>query len=78
MTGSALWVRQLVCTSSASVVTLASSMVLGAALIKAGSVITATGAFTRSNTVPRLTANASLRWPTNSRAGCAQPGMLTA
>ena len=65
------------CTSSASEVTFASSMVFGAALISAGSVITATGAFTRSKIVPRLTAKASLRWPTNILAGMLQPGMLT-
>ena len=42
-----------------------------------GSVITATGAFTRSKIVPRLTANGSCRWPTNSLPGVPQPGMLT-
>ncbi len=56
---------------------LASSMMFGAALISAGSVITDTGALTRSKIVPRLTAKASLRWPTKSLAGMLQPGTLT-
>jgi hypothetical protein len=29
---------------------------------------------TRSNVSPRLTTNGSLRWPTNTRPFCAQPG----
>jgi hypothetical protein len=70
-------VRQVRCTSIANEVTLASSIVLGTALIRAESVITSTGALTRSKMVPRLTAKASLRWPTKSRAGCVQPGTFT-
>jgi hypothetical protein len=69
--------RQDLCTSRASVVTFLSARVLGAAPIKVASVMTPTGAFTRSKMVPRLTANASWRWPTKSRAGWLQPGMFT-
>ncbi len=36
-----------------------------------------TGMLTRSKISPRLTAKPSLRWPTKTRPGVAQPGMLT-
>ena len=68
---------QSLCTSSASVVTFLSPMVLGAALMSVGSVMTPAVAFTRSKMVPRFTAKASWRWPANSFAGWLQPGMVT-
>ena len=77
MTGSVPATRQLRCTSTAIEVTFLLPMVLATAPMLAGLVITATGAFTRSKIVPRLTAKLSWRWPTNTLAGMLQPGMLT-
>ena len=77
MTSSPALFKQARGTSSASVVTFFIASSFGAALIFVGSVMTATGALTRSKIVPRLTANGSWRCPTNIRAGIAQPGMFT-
>ena len=66
--------------SSARVVMFLSPMVLGTSARPAGVLpptTTAGGAFTRSKMVPRLTANDSWRWPTNTRPWPSQPGTLT-
>ena len=70
-------VRQVVGTSNASEVMFLSAMVPAPkAAALASLVMTAAGALIRSKIVPRVTANASCRWPTNTLPGVAQPGML--
>ena len=58
-------------------VTFLSPMVLGKAPMLARLVMAVSGTLTLSKMVPRLTAKASWRWPTNMRAGMLQPGRFT-
>ncbi len=77
-------VRQLAGISTASEVTFLSdsspnsltSLVPFKALALASLVMTLAGALTRSKMRPRLTEKASLRWPTKTRPGVLQPGMV--
>ncbi|MNT78286.1 hypothetical protein D3C72_2175070 [compost metagenome] len=79
MTGSAPAVRQAVGTSISMAVTffLARSSLAADSAFAANSVAGAL-MLIKSNVSPKFTTNGSLRWPTNRRAGVAQPGMLTA
>ncbi len=63
---------QLAGTSSTKEVTFLSASVLGWELRGPSGF----AMLTRSKTSPRLTAKPSWRWPTKTRPGCAQPGML--